>query len=213
MLKGQFISFEGCEGCGKSTQIQLTAEWLTSLGFDVCVTFEPGDGILGREIRRILLSEPFAPAPRAELLLFLADRSQHVHETILPALKEGKWVLCDRYSDSTRAYQIAGRELDASSIMPLIRFAEAGCHPDLTLWLDMDVRDSLARMFQRSRNGEEVTRMDGERVDFHQRVREGFRLIWQNEPERVFRVEADGSIDDVQASIRNILHGRYSFLT
>lgn len=212
MVKGQFISFEGCEGCGKSTQIQLTAKWLTSLGLDVCVTFEPGDGILGREIRRILLRKPFAPVPHAELLLFLADRSQHVHETILPALKKGKWVLCDRYSDSTRAYQVAGRKLDTSSIMPLIRFAEAGCHPDLTLWLDMDVRASLARMLERSKKGEEMTRMDGERMDFHQRVREGFRLIRENEPNRVCRVEADGSIDDVQASIRNILLGRYSFL-
>jgi len=204
-MTGKFISFEGCEGCGKTTQIGLAAEWLSSLGIESLVTFEPGDGVLGKEIRRLLLTDGFSPTPGAELLLFLADRAQHVKETIQPALRRGEWVLCDRYSDSTLAYQMAGRGIAAENILPLLGFAEQDCRPDLTLWLDMVVSDSLARMHQRVHGGEDLTRLDAESIDFHHRVWQGYEWIWQQEPERICRIDAGGAIADVQESIRTSL--------
>jgi len=211
-LRGRFISFEGCEGCGKSTQIQHTADWLVSCGIQVCATFEPGDGILGKEIRHLLLSKQFRPVAGAELMLFLADRAQHVHETILPALDEGKWILCDRYSDSTVAYQMAGRGIESGEISPLIRFAESGCRPDLSVWLDMPVEDALSRMRQRSAMGEERNRLDDEALHFHQRVRDGYEKISRREPERIYRVNAAGGIADVQGRIRSIFVDRFADL-
>jgi len=204
-MKGQFISFEGCEGCGKSTQIQFTAKWLASRGIQSHVTFEPGDGILGKEIRRLLLSEQFSPTAGAELLLFLADRTQHVNKTILPALNAGEWVLCDRYSDSTLAYQMAGRGIDPVDLSVLLGFAEQGCRPGLTLWLDMPVSDSLARMRQRVQQGERKTRLDAESLEFHQRVWKGYERIWRLEPKRVCRIDANGDIGEVQMRIQSII--------
>lgn len=211
-MRGRFISFEGGEGCGKSTQIQHTSDWLVSCGVQVCATFEPGDGLLGKEIRQLLLSKQFKPVAGAELMLFLADRAQHVHETILPALDEGKWILCDRYSDSTVAYQMAGRGIESAEISPLIRFAESACRPDLSLWLDMPVEDALSRMRQRSPKGEERNRLDDETLYFHQRVRDGYEQIFHREPERIYRVNAAGGIAEVQNRIQSILVDRFADL-
>jgi len=204
-MTGQFISFEGCEGCGKSTQIRYTAEWLAARGIQSHVTFEPGDGIMGKEIRRLLLSSQFSPTAGAELLLFLADRAQHVNETILPALNAGKWVLCDRYSDSTLAYQMAGRGIDLADLSVLLGFAEQGCRPGLTLWLDMPVRKSLARMHQRAQLGEKETRLDAESLGFHQRVWQGYEHIWHLEPERIYRINANGDVGEVQMQIQSVI--------
>lgn len=204
-MKPRFITFEGGDGCGKSTQIRLAADWLKSLGGDVLTTFEPGDHSLGADIRSILLSGTHTPVPEAELLLFLADRAQHMRELILPALNKGQWVLCDRFTDSTLAYQMAGRQLDAENMQGLVDFAEMGMRPALTLWVDLPVREALARTRSRAAGGEETTRMDEEALSFHERVRDGFESLCRQSPERIFRVDAHGEVDAVQQRVRTVI--------
>jgi len=204
-VKPRFITFEGVDGCGKSTQIRLARDWLKSMGEDVLMTFEPGDNSLGAGIRNILLSGEHTPVPEAELLLFLADRAQHMHELVLPALKKGQWVLCDRFTDSTLAYQMAGRQLDAESLQGLLDFAEMGARPTLTLWIDLPVCESLARTRSRAQGGEETTRMDEEALPFHERVRDGFKRLCRQSPERIFRVDAFGDVDVVQQRVRTVI--------
>jgi len=201
-VNGRLVTFEGVDGCGKSTQQKLTAEWLRNRGMEVRTTFEPGDTPLGAEIRKLLLSGVHQPVAAAELLLFLADRAQHVHEVIRPALDAGDWVLCDRYTDSTRAYQLAGRNLDAASVEQLLDFAELGVHPALTVWLDLPVQTSLERI--RSRAGMEgsMTRLDEECRSFHEAVSTGFEQMCRDEPERVLRIDAIGTVANVQQRIR-----------
>lgn len=202
---GHFISFEGVDGCGKSTQLSLLADWLRQQGQTVCTTFEPGDTELGRHIRQLLMHGA-APAPEAELFLFLADRAEHVAGVIRPALARGDWVLCDRYTDSTRAYQLAGRDLARSGdLEPLLAAAEAGVRPACTVWLDLPVEQALERMAGRAASGGKVTRMDEESVAFHRRVREGFAAIHSQEPERVLRVAADQDVQTTQQRIRQAL--------
>jgi dTMP kinase len=151
----KLISFEGVDGCGKSTQLKRAADWLSAQGQDVVTTFEPGDTTLGAEIRRLLLAGEFVPVPEAELLLFLADRAQHVQQLIRPALERGAWVLCDRYSDSTLAYQLAARKLGqgAANLKEMLAFAECGVSPALTLWFDVPVSEALKRMQKRVEAG------------------------------------------------------------
>ncbi|MDQ6984189.1 MAG: dTMP kinase, partial [Ghiorsea sp.] len=150
MSKGKFITFEGGDGSGKTTQLSRTVAWLKAQGKDVLQTFEPGDTPLGKELRRLLLSGEFIPAAQSELLLFLADRAQHVQEVIAPALEAGKWVVCDRYTDSTLAYQLAGRALqDTPQLRDMLKWAECGCEPDVTIWLDLSVQDAAGRMASR----------------------------------------------------------------
>ncbi|HKJ83910.1 MAG TPA: dTMP kinase [Mariprofundaceae bacterium] len=204
-MNGRLVTFEGVDGCGKSTQQKLTAEWLRNRGMEVLTTFEPGDTPLGAEIRKLLLSGAHQPVAAAELLLFLADRAQHVHEVIRPALDAGDWVLCDRYTDSTRAYQLAGRNLDAASVEQLLDFAELGVHPALTVWLDLPVQTSLERI--RSRAGMEggMTRLDEECRSFHEAVSAGFEQMCRDEPERVLRIDATGTVANVQQRIRTAI--------
>ncbi len=204
-LSGRFITFEGVDGCGKTTQRKLTATWLRERGRAVVETFEPGASALGVEIRRLLLSGEHVPAPEAELMLFLADRVQHVREVIRPALEAGTMVLCDRYTDSTRAYQLAGRELDTGVLNTMLKFAELGCRPDVTLWFDLPVSMALSRMRGRVAAGETSTRMDDERWPFHAAVKKGFSSIFEAEPERVCRVDASGGVEEVQKCVRKIL--------
>jgi len=204
-VKPGFVTFEGVDGCGKSTQVRLAAGWLKSLGNDVLSTFEPGDHSLGADIRSILLSGEHTPVPEAELLLFLADRAQHMREVVLPALQKGQWVLCDRFTDSTLAYQLAGRQMDAEKLPGLLDFAEMGVSPSLTLWIDLPVRESLARTRSRAQSGEETTRMDEEAMSFHERVRDGFKRLHQSSPERIFRIDACGDVDAVQQRIREAI--------
>lgn len=218
-MNGYFITFEGIDGCGKTTQRELTAAWLRDQGKVVVETFEPGDSALGAEIRRLLLNGEYVPVPEAELMLFLADRAQHVHEVIRPAIERGAVVLCDRYTDSTRAYQLAGRQLNVvgkgaggiapSSVSyplePLLKVAELGCQPNLTLWFDLPVSEALKRMRGRAAAGEVSTRMDEERLSFHAAVRSGFSTIFEQETNRVHRVDACGSVADVQQRARTII--------
>lgn len=203
--KGCFITFEGGDGSGKSTQLALTAEWLRSTGVEVHVTREPGDTPLGAEIRRLLLSGEHVPVPECELLLFLADRVQHVREVVQPALAAGQWVLCDRYSDSTLAYQLAGRRLQQEEevLRRMLHFAEAGCVPELTLWLDVPPRQGLQRVHERALAGSEaMTRLDEEVLSFHEAVHAAFTGLCESEPARMARIDGLGEPELVQQRIR-----------
>jgi len=201
-----FISFEGGDGCGKSTQLQQTAQWLRSQGKDVVETRQPGGTALGLEIRRLLLSGEFKPFPECELLMFLADRVQHVQEVIRPALKQGKWVLCDRYSDSTLAYQLAARGLNQHvDLRPMLAFAEAGCTPQQTFWLDVPVETAMLRMKKRQQDGVKSNRLDDEALSFHQRVAQAFEQIYEANQDRVVRLDASQSIEYIQQQIRRMM--------
>jgi len=204
------ITFEGVDGCGKSTQLRRAADWLQAQGIDVITTFEPGDTGLGRELRRLLLSGEAVPVPEAELLLFLADRAQHVREVVEPALRRGAFVLCDRFSDSTLAYQLAARSLAGAEaeMRKLVAFAQCGVVPDLTFWFDLPVADAAERMRAREVAGGAASRLDAEHRSFHQRVAEAFCLQWQREPERIVRVDASRSIDEIADAVRQIMQSR-----
>lgn len=211
-MSGYFITFEGIDGCGKTTQRGLTADWLREQGYEPVEAFEPGDTPLGKEIRALLLNGAHVPAPETELLLFLADRTQHVREVILPALKRGAMVLCDRYTDSTRAYQLAGRALDhglldRERLEAMLRIAELGVLPGLTLWFDLPVEAAFERMRARVAGGEAASRFDAEQQAFHERVRQGFASIHAAEPQRVQRVDAGGDAQEIQMQVRKLLEG------
>jgi len=199
----KLITFEGVDGCGKSTQLKLAADWLKQRGEQVVTTFEPGDTALGKEIRKLLLAGDYVPVPEAELLLFLADRAQHVREVIRPALDAGGWVLCDRYSDSTLAYQLAARKLDdsAADLHEMLRFSECGVSPGLTLWFDVSVEVAVERMKKRAAAGEKATRLDDEAQSFHQRVAEAFTRQFTYDSERIKRVDAALDIEWVSGQV------------
>ena len=203
MSQGRLITFEGGDGSGKSTQLKQTIAWLQSQNIEVVQTFEPGDTALGKEIRRLLLSGEYVPTSGAELLLFLADRAQHVQELIKPALEAGKWVVCDRYTDSTLAYQLAGRKLeDTPELRSMLTWAECGVQPDMTLWLDLSVEAAAERMAVRVADGEAPNRLDEEKTSFHQAVYRAFDKVCGENPERIKRIDASGSIEQVQNDIR-----------
>jgi len=209
---GKLITFEGGDGSGKSTQLRLAAAWLQARGERVITTFEPGDTALGAKIRQLLLSGDDIPVPECELLLFLADRAQHVREVIQPALQRGEWVLCDRFSDSTLAYQLAARKLGASSelLHQMLTFAECGVTPALTLWFDLPVAVAATRMQLRQLAGEKSTRLDDEAASFHQRVMAAFVSQAEADPLRVMRVDAAADIDSVQQQVITILQQRFA---
>jgi len=203
---GFFITLEGIEGCGKTTQARLLAERLTGIGYNVTHTREPGGTTIGGRIRAVLLDpESKGMDPMAELMLYSADRAQHVRETIEPALNEGGVVICDRYTDATLAYQGFGRGLDVEVIDTLTELCTGGCAPDLTLLLDLPVEAGLSRAVGRNeQNGmEKEARFEREAVSFHERVRAGYLNIACLEPGRVKVIPAAGDIDDVQEAIRD----------
>lgn len=199
-----FISFEGGEGVGKSTQIARLADRLRQQGREVLVTFEPGGTDLGQEVRRILLTPGNHVTPRSEALLYAADRAHHVETVIEPALAAGQVVICDRYADSTFAYQGAGRALDPGGVRTVMEFAVAGRWPDLTLLLDVDPRVGLAR----ARGDGAGDRIEAESLQFHDAVRAGFLELAAAAPERFEVIDASGSLDDVTASIERAVEGR-----
>ncbi len=208
----KLITFEGVDGCGKSTQLKRVSDWLRDLGHDVITTFEPGDTPLGKEIRSLLLAGDFVPVPETELLLFLADRAQHVREVIQPALASGAWVLCDRYSDSTLAYQLAARKLgdSAANLKEMLVFAECGVRPALTLWFDVPVDEAMRRMMKRAEAGEKATRLDDEAVSFHERVSFAFKQQFDdNASGRIARMDAAQGMDDVEKQVRDVLKQRF----
>jgi dTMP kinase len=199
-MPGIFISFEGMEGCGKSTHIQLLAESLRALGHTVILTREPGGTALGQTLRQLLLDPSTALAPGAEVLLMLADRVQHIQDVIAPALYANQIVLCDRFLDSTTAYQGYGRKIDLGLLRQLNNFACGEYQPDLTFLLDVSVTEGLLRAQQR-RGNETADHFEAESVAFHERVREGFLSIARNEPQRVHVVDSTRSVDEVQHDI------------
>lgn len=196
-----FISFEGIEGSGKSTAQRLLAEHLQGLGYDPLLTREPGGCALGRSLRPILLdARTRGLSSRAELYLFLADRAQHVAEVIRPALEAGQTVLCDRYADSTLAYQGYGRGLDPEHLRRINAMATGGLMPDLTLLLDLPVHCGLERAGLRNREEGTVLsegRFDAESLEFHERVRQGYRSLAAEEPERFAIIDAAQPPEDV----------------
>ena len=209
MKRGRFITFEGGEGCGKSTQIRRLESFLKEKGVEVLVTREPGGTRLAELIRGLLKDEKDdPPCDRAELLLFLAARAQLVKNVILPALESGVWVLSDRFSDSTFAYQGYGRGLDLEILKIANDFACDSLKPDLTLLLDVPAEVAASRMRKRERE----TNTSADRIElagdeFHLRLREGFRALAAAEPERIITVDASGTPDEVwEAVCRSLKH-------
>lgn len=207
-MKGTFITFEGIEGSGKTTQIVLLANYLKSHGVKIVLTREPGGTMIGDQIRKILL-DPANKAldPSAELLLYAASRAQHLSEVILPALAAGTIVLCDRFSDATLAYQGYGRGLDMNMIRELDRIVTAGMRPDITVLLDINAATGLARARRRnnSRGLEGEARFENEEIAFHERVRQGYLTLAKQEPERIRVVDASPSPDRIEMEIRKIV--------
>lgn len=206
-MKGLLISFEGIEGCGKSTQLELLATDLEHKGLEVVKTQEPGGTKIGAMIRKILLDPKNKVIdPMTELMLYEASRAQHLREIILPAIKYGKVVLCDRFSDSTVAYQGYGRGLNLESIKRLDILLTGGLRPSLTILLDIDPEKGLIRAKRRGigsflREG----RMEREGLSFHKKVREGYLKIAQEEVDRVKIINADASIEHVQRRIIEVV--------
>lgn len=197
-----FITFEGIEGSGKSTQLARLAAALRQRGHRVTVTREPGGTPAGARIRRIL-TDPEAPplSATAELFLYLADRAQHVRERILPALASGDVVLCDRFSDSTLAYQGYGRNVDVETVRRLDAVARSGCAPNLTFLLDCPVDVGLERAQQRPATGIREDRFEREPLAFHERVHAGFLALARAEPHRFIVLDSQGPAEQTEARI------------
>ncbi len=209
-MSGVFITFEGPEGSGKTTQIPLLADFLRSRGHDVLTTREPGGTPIGDQIRAILSNlDNTAMHPRAEILLFLASRAQLVEQVIRPHLGRGGVVLCDRYADSTLAYQGYGHGVDLGVLQNLLLFATGGVFPHLTFLLDLDVEAGL----KRRASGGEWNRLDAYALEFHRRVRRGYHELVKKEPERWVVIDASQSPEQVQAAIRQALAERMPALT
>lgn len=203
-MSGKFITFEGPEGSGKSTQIRLLAEKLEAQGILVVCTREPGGTATGEAIRNILqhdaVDEPLGE--RAELLLFTASRAQLVNQVVLPALDAGKWVLCDRFIDSTMAYQGFARGMDVPTLDAINDFAIHGRKPDLTILLDLEIESGFDRLEERYEGGAEShDRFEREARDFHHRVRDGYHKLAVREPERFVIVDAGRSIGEVSSDV------------
>jgi dTMP kinase len=206
MRKGLFITLEGVEGSGKTTQTGLVAQALRAAGYRVTVTREPGGTRAGEAIRAIFLDPAVSLHATAELLLVLADRSQHVREKLKPALAAGEIVLSDRYSDSTLAYQGHGRGLDLKLLGELNRLASDNTRPDLTIVLDLAVEIGLERTRARVRGDVRgPDRFEGEQVEFHRRVREGFLTIAREEPGRVMTIDATAPMGRITARIADAI--------
>ena len=205
--RGLFITFEGMDGSGKSTQMRRLAGRLRARGRTVLETAEPGGTAIGREIRRILLDASNQElSPTAELLLYFASRAQNVDERILPALGRGEIVLADRFTDSSLVYQGCGRGLGADTVLALDRVACRGLLPDLTLLVDIDVETSLARAHARNTaQAESETRMDAQSLEFHRKVYEAYQALVAREPRRIQRVDGRLSIDEVERAVWNIV--------
>lgn len=200
-----FITLEGPEGSGKTTQVPLLADFLLGRGHRVLTTREPGGTPIGDQIRQVLFSlDNKAMHPRSEILLFQASRAQLVETVIRPALAEGQLVLCDRYADSTLAYQGYGHGVDLGALREIIHFATGGLQPDLTIFLDIEVEEGLRR---RDRGGD-WNRLDDYQLDFHRRVRAGYLELIAAEPDRWLVVNAAQPLDAVAAEMQHALQDR-----
>lgn len=213
-IRGKFITFEGIDGCGKSTQARRLAQRLREKGYSVLETREPGGTEIGLQLRSVLLNPDNAGmGATCELLLYLADRVQHLDTVIRPALQREETVICDRFHDATVAYQQHGRGLDLASLDGFLEKEVLSTAPDTTCWLDVDVELAQARILKRTRsqgeNGPRENRLDDAGREFHERVRSGYAAIQAAEPGRMLRVPAAGDEAEIDATIWNLLGERY----
>lgn len=199
MTKGLFITFEGPDGCGKTTQMNLLAKYFENQGKKVVLTREPGGKGLGEKVREILLNYDGEVSDRCESFLFLADRAQNIDIIVKPAVKQGEIVLCDRHIDSTVAYQGYGRGLDINEINMLNNLATGGKKPDLTLVFDVDVETSMKRV------GKEKDRMESAGIEFHNRVRNGYLELATQEPDRIKVLDATKTIEEIHEKVIEII--------
>lgn len=203
------ITLEGPEGSGKSSQLPPLADWLRQQGYQVFTTREPGGTVIGDQIRTILSDlENTAMQPRTEILLFLSARAQLVEEVLRPLLASGTIILCDRYADSTLAYQGYGHGIDLGTLRKLLDFATGNLYPDTTLLFDLDIKTGLER---RKKSGGEWNRLDAYALAFHERVRNGYLQLAAAEPKRWIKIDAAQSFDEVQLSLQKALSARLSF--
>lgn len=200
-MKGKFITFEGIDGSGKSTQLRMLADTLRERGVDILVTREPGGTPLGRRLREAFLETEETVAPMAELLSFAADRAQHVEFLIKPSIADGRVVISDRYADATFAYQGAGRGFTEQQVNSVIELATGGLKPDLTLFFDITVEEAIRRMNIRDEADAKRNRMDEETAEFYGRVRESYLGIASREPERFKIIEAGRSVEAIHADV------------
>lgn len=201
-MKGLFITFEGADGCGKTTQLNLLAKHLQERGFEVLITREPGAVGLGEKIREILLNYDGEVSSNCEAFLFLADRAQHIDIIVKPAIETGKIVLCDRHTDSTIAYQGYGRGVDLERLKMLNNLATSGVKPDLTFVFDIDAETSLKRV------GKDKDRMESAGLDFFKKVRNGYLEIAKEEPNRVKIINSNDSIENVFRQVKEIINDK-----
>ena len=197
-MAGVFITFEGGDGSGKTTQIRLLQKWLSNKGHTVVVTREPGGTDLGNELRDIILHSTGFIAPRAEALLYAADRSHHIHTLVRPALERGDVVVQDRYFDSSVAYQGAGRVLDATEVRELSLWATERLMPHLTILLDVPADVAKARQLGDERR---FDRLEAEAQDFHERVRESYLALAEAEPDRFLVLDGTGSVESIHQAV------------
>lgn len=203
-MAGVFITFEGIDGCGKSTQLRLLASELRVRGLDVVTTREPGGTTLGQRLRGVLLDVKEHVDPLAELLVFAADRAHHVRTLLRPALAAGKVILSDRYADATVAYQGSGRGFKPELISEIVELATEGLRPDLTLLFDLSVPESAVRTRRRNK-AKHSDRLDREHQEFHQRVREAYLEIARGQPERVRLIDARGTVQKTHDEVMQVV--------
>jgi dTMP kinase len=211
MQRGTFITFEGSEGCGKSTQVNRLAARLEKTGIRTLLTREPGGTAIGEKIRDLLQFAPesFAMMPETEVLLFAASRAQLVRETIQPALDKGIVVISDRFFDSTTVYQGVARKLSPETVATLNAFAVGNLRPDVTFILDIDVETARNRLLRRVRPVEVKDRMEDEPVEFYERVCQGYRELAQGEPDRFIVINGAQAADAIEDQIWNALQGKF----
>ncbi len=198
---GTFITLEGPDGAGKTTQLRIISNELTAINCQHIITRDPGGTVAGKQIRRILLNSNFPLSSTAELFLYQADRAQNVAEIIIPALEKGLVVFCDRYIDSTIAYQGYGRGLSLETIETLNNISTNGLKPDLTLLFDLDSETGLSRLHPGN-----FDRLEREALDFHQKVRNGYLTLAKNEPNRFCIIDASAPLTNVQTTFRKALN-------
>lgn len=203
MKKGLFITFEGCDGCGKTTAIKKTDERLNALNIDHIITREPGGSRIAEDIRKIILDKRNSEEDsRTEALLYAASRRQHLVEKVIPALNEGRLVICDRYLDSSLAYQGYARGIGIDAVMSINAFAIENTMPDLTLFLDLPPEEGLRRINSRKR---ESDRLDQEKETFHKRVYEGYQIVNGMFKDRIVKIDASKSPDEVADDILKVI--------
>lgn len=209
MKKGFFVTFEGCDGCGKTTCINKVSRLLNENGIEHILTREPGGSKIAEQIRNIILDKSNTEEdPRTEALLYAASRRQHLVEIVLPALKSGKIVLCDRYLDSSLAYQGYARNIGIDNIMSINSFAIENVMPDLTFFLDLSPEDGLKRIQSRKRDSD---RLDQEKLSFHKKVYEGYQIVNNKFKDRIVRIDASKSPEEVSDEVCAILLSRLGY--